>query len=44
MLTDINLPIDTLEGLTKEEINALNDWESHFAGKYLLCGELVEND
>ncbi|KAK7208514.1 cytochrome b5, partial [Myxozyma melibiosi] len=43
MLTDIDKPLDKLEDLMPEEINALNDWESHFRGKYILCGELIEN-
>ncbi|KAK9367623.1 cytochrome b5-like heme/steroid binding domain-containing protein [Lipomyces kononenkoae] len=42
MLTPIDEPIDTLEDLSADEIQALDDWERHFAGKYLLCGELVE--
>ncbi|KAK9249020.1 cytochrome b5-like heme/steroid binding domain-containing protein [Lipomyces tetrasporus] len=42
MLTPIDMRIDTLEDLNEEEIQALNDWEQHFAGKYLRCGELVE--
>jgi membrane-associated progesterone receptor component len=42
MLTPIDEPMDTLEDLNADETQALNDWEQHFAGKYLLCGELVE--
>ncbi|KAK9239393.1 cytochrome b5-like heme/steroid binding domain-containing protein [Lipomyces kononenkoae] len=42
MLTAIDEPIDTLDDLTVDEIEALKDWERHFASKYLLCGELVE--
>ncbi|KAK9350344.1 cytochrome b5-like heme/steroid binding domain-containing protein [Lipomyces doorenjongii] len=43
MLTPIDEPMDTLGDLNADEIQALNDWEQHFAGKYLLCGELVEH-
>ncbi|KAK9466846.1 cytochrome b5-like heme/steroid binding domain-containing protein [Lipomyces arxii] len=42
MLTPLDHPIDTLDDLSPEEINSLNDWEQHFAGKYLLCGKLVQ--
>lgn len=43
MLTDIEKPIDKLEDLTRDEWESLREWESHFSGKYLLVGKLVEN-
>jgi membrane-associated progesterone receptor component len=43
MLTPIDQPIDTLQGLDDEEKEALKDWEIHFAGKYIEVGKLVEN-
>ncbi|KAK9478178.1 cytochrome b5-like heme/steroid binding domain-containing protein [Lipomyces japonicus] len=42
MLTPIGDPLDTLDDLTEEEIQSLSDWEQHFGGKYILCGELVQ--
>lgn len=42
MLTPIGNPIDKLEDLTEEERGSLRDWKSHFEGKYLLVGRLVE--
>lgn len=42
MLTDLDKPIDKLEGLNEEELGALAGWASHFEGKYLLVGRLVE--
>ncbi|KAI9831592.1 MAG: hypothetical protein M1819_004824 [Sarea resinae] len=42
MLTeDLNGPLDTLEGLNEEEIDALNGWEQRFQEKYLVVGNLV---
>jgi len=35
--------LDTLEDLSQEEIRALDDWESLFRSKYLLCGSLVDD-
>lgn len=42
MLTDLDKPIDTLEDLNEEEKGSLDGWASHFEGKYLLVGKLVE--
>ncbi|KAK9461615.1 cytochrome b5-like heme/steroid binding domain-containing protein [Lipomyces oligophaga] len=42
MLTPVDQPLDALNDLTPEEINALNDWEAHFRGKYIHCGTLVQ--
>ncbi|KAK9455996.1 cytochrome b5-like heme/steroid binding domain-containing protein [Dipodascopsis uninucleata] len=41
MLTPIDQSIDELKDLTEEELGSLNEWASHFAGKYIACGELV---
>jgi hypothetical protein len=41
VLTPLDQPIDTLEDLTKDEIDSLNDWHTHFAGKYECVGKLV---
>ncbi|KAI9815340.1 MAG: hypothetical protein M1827_002820 [Pycnora praestabilis] len=42
MLTkDLNGPLDTLEGLGGEEMEALRGWEERFQEKYLVVGELV---
>jgi membrane-associated progesterone receptor component len=43
MLTDTDKPIDKLEDLTRDEWESLREWESHFSGKYLLVGKLVDN-
>lgn len=43
MLADINGPIDTLEGLTEEEQNTLDEWLAFFKSKYTEVGKLVEN-
>ncbi|GJN91383.1 hypothetical protein Rhopal_004404-T1 [Rhodotorula paludigena] len=42
MLTPVDEPIDRLEDLTQSEWDNLKDWESHFANKYVLCGDYVE--
>lgn len=42
MLTDLDKPIDNLENLNDEEKESLTGWASHFEGKYLLVGRLVE--
>lgn len=44
MISDINGPIDTLEGLTEEEQNTLDEWFSFFKSKYTEVGKLVENE
>lgn len=42
MLTkDLNGPLDTLQGLGPEELQALQDWEDKFSEKYLVVGRLV---
>lgn len=42
MLTkDLQGPLDSLQGLGEEELQALQDWEDRFDGKYLVIGELV---
>ena len=42
MLTeDLDGPLDKLEGLGKDEMEALEGWEEHFGGKYLIVGRLV---
>lgn len=40
-LTPVDQPIDTLDNLTKEEWDALNQWESFFVNKYPSVGGLV---
>lgn len=42
MLTkDLDAPLDTLEGLGGDEMDALQGWEERFLGKYLVVGKLV---
>lgn len=42
MLTkDLDGPLDTLEGLGKDELEALQGWEDRFSEKYLVVGKLV---
>jgi len=42
MLTkDLQGPLDTLEGLSAEELDALRGWEERFSEKYLVVGKLV---
>ncbi|EEY20132.1 hypothetical protein ACHAQF_001866 [Verticillium nonalfalfae] len=42
MLTkDLDGPLDTLEGLGAEEMEALQGWEERFESKYLVVGRLV---
>ncbi|KAI9688637.1 MAG: hypothetical protein M1822_000994 [Bathelium mastoideum] len=42
MLTeDLQAPLDTLEDLGRDEIEALQGWEERFSDKYLVIGELV---
>ncbi|KKA28813.1 hypothetical protein TD95_002833 [Thielaviopsis punctulata] len=38
---DLDGPLDPLEGLTDEQIEALNGWEESFRGKYTVVGKLV---
>ncbi|KAJ1934472.1 Dihydrodipicolinate synthase [Linderina macrospora] len=42
-LTDLDAPLDDLEGLDKTEIESLDEWATFFAGKYLPVGKLVPN-
>ncbi len=42
MLTeDLDAPLDTLEDLGEEEMEALRGWEERFTDKYLEVGRLV---
>ena len=42
MLTkDLQGPLDTLDGLGDEEMEALRGWEERFLDKYLVVGRLV---
>lgn len=42
MLTeDLEGPLDTLNDLGEEELDALKDWEEKFQEKYLVVGKLV---
>lgn len=40
VLTAITEPLDTLEGLTSEEVESLDNWQSHFENKYKTVGTL----
>jgi membrane-associated progesterone receptor component len=45
MLTeDLQGPLDKLEGLGDEEMEALRGWEERFEEKYLVVGRLVAVD
>lgn len=45
MLTeDLNGPLDPLEGLGKDEVEALEGWEGRFLEKYDVVGKLVSVD
>ncbi|KZT52866.1 cytochrome b5 [Calocera cornea HHB12733] len=44
MLSPVEGPIDPLKDLTSEEWSNMRGWEEHFTNKYIVCGELVEND
>lgn len=42
MLTkDLDGPLDTLEDLGRDEMDALQGWEERFSSKYLVVGKLV---
>lgn len=43
MFVDSDGPIDDLANLDDEQRTALNDWVSHFDGKYIDAGSLIEN-
>lgn len=40
VLTPIDQPLDTLDDLSKEELESLDNWESHFETKYKIVGTL----
>jgi membrane-associated progesterone receptor component len=43
MLTeDLDGPLDKLEDLGAEELEALRGWEERFLEKYMVVGKLVE--
>ncbi|KAG8967463.1 hypothetical protein FRC05_002058 [Tulasnella sp. 425] len=44
MLLPIDGPIDTLSDITPDERENMMGWVEHFSHKYIVCGELVEND
>jgi len=44
MLTPIEAPLDPLNDLTSSERENMRGWVEHFTNKYVVCGELVEND
>lgn len=44
MLTPLDQPIDTLSDLTNAERKNMAEWEAHFASKYPIVGELVNED
>ncbi|KAF9221120.1 cytochrome b5 [Gyrodon lividus] len=44
MLTSIDGPLDNLANLRPDEIENMKGWIEHFSNKYVICGELVEND
>lgn len=44
MFMDSDGAIDTLQDLDEEQLGTMNDWVSHFEGKYIAAGNLVEND
>jgi len=39
MLAPIDGPIDPLDDLTPSDWDNLRDWEMHFKGKYIMCGD-----
>ncbi|TFK66075.1 cytochrome b5, partial [Pluteus cervinus] len=44
MLTPIDQPLDKLRDLTTDEVDNMKGWIEHFSNKYIVCGQLVEND
>ncbi|KAF8840128.1 cytochrome b5 [Paxillus ammoniavirescens] len=44
MLTPIDKPLDKLADLRADEMYYYSGWIDHFSNKYVICGELVEND
>lgn len=43
MFVSTDGPIDDLKDLDSEQEQAVNDWISHFDGKYIAAGRLMEN-
>lgn len=43
MFVKVEGPIDDLKDLDGEQVQALDDWASHFSGKYIPAGKLIEN-
>jgi membrane-associated progesterone receptor component len=41
LTTDLDGPLDTLTGLSPDEVEALQGWEERFESKYLVVGKLV---
>lgn len=41
MLTPLDEPIDDLKDLTTADWDNLKDWEGHFGGKYIVCGDYI---
>ncbi|KAK6905866.1 hypothetical protein I203_106701 [Kwoniella mangroviensis CBS 8507] len=44
MLTPVDQPLDKLSNLTQAEIDNMRGWHEHFERKYIVCGELVEDN
>ncbi|WWD09567.1 hypothetical protein V865_007695 [Kwoniella europaea PYCC6329] len=44
MLTPVDQPLDKLSDLTQAEIDNMRGWHEHFERKYIVCGELVEDN
>lgn len=44
VLTPVDQKLDLLDNLTAEETQSLEDWQSTFDGKYLVVGELVNEE
>lgn len=41
MLTPLDQPLASLEGLTPMELSNMREWKGHFASKYGIVGRLV---
>ena len=45
MLTkDLEGPLDDLNGLGNDELQALQDWEDRFTEKYMIVGKLISSE
>lgn len=44
LITPIDQPIDTLQGLSSTDLETLDQWEEHFENKYPVVGVLVNED